>query len=164
MKKLIFVFVAFLFIVFTARAQGPIQDGETQVNLGVGLSTYGLPIYAGIEFGLENNFSVGGEFSYRKYNKYSVYSPSITTIAGFGNYHFNELLEIPSQWDLYGGLTLGYSIWSNNNMNYNWYKGSGIYLAGQIGGRYYINDNFAVNLEFGGGTYSGGKLGVTIVL
>ncbi len=161
MKKLALIFSVIVLLGYTTNAQ-PIQEGETQINAGLGLSTYGLPVYAGVEFGLENNFSVGGELSYRKYSKYSIYSPTITTIAAFGNYHFNELLEIPSEWDVYAGLNLGYSIWSNNDVyDYSWFKGSGVYITGQIGGRYYVNDNFAINLELGGGTYSGGKLGVT---
>lgn len=161
MKKFTLLFSTILFLAFTSNAQ-PIQEGESQINAGFGLSTYGLPVYGGIEFGVAENISVGGEFSYRKWGKYSVYSPSIITIAGIGNYHFNELLEIPSEFDLYAGLSLGYSIWSDNDLyDYSWFKGSGLYLTGQVGGRYFLSDNFALNLELGGGTYSGGKLGIT---
>lgn len=164
MKKITLIISLLVLIISTANTQ-PIQEGETQLNAGLGLSNFGIPVYAGIEFGLENNLSVGGELSYRKYGAYSVYSPSIITIAGLGNYHFNELLELPSEWDVYGGLTLGYSIWSDNDVyDFDWFRGSGLYIAGQIGGRYFFNENFAVNLELGGGNYSGGKIGITYKL
>ncbi len=163
MKKLTLSVAAILLAIFSLKAQAPIEPGELQVNLGLGLSTYGTPVYGGLEFGLANNFSVGGELSYRKYGKYSIYNPSITTIAAVGNYHFNELLEIPSNWDLYAGLSLGYSIWSDNNKyDYSWFKGSGVYITGQVGGRYFFSDKFGVNLELGGGNYSGGKIGITL--
>ena len=164
MKKLAFLLVAIFFFAYTSNAQ-PIEEGETQVNAGIGLSTFGLPVYGGLEFGVAENFSVGGELSYRKYGRYSVYSPSIITIAGIGNYHVNELLEIPPEFDVYAGLSLGYSIWSDNDVyNYSWFRGSGVYFTGQVGARYFVSDNFAINAELGGGTYSGGKLGVTFKL
>lgn len=159
MKRLIFLISGLLLFVLVSNAQ-PIQEGEFQVNAGIGLSTYGLPVYAGGEYGIAENFSVGGELSYRKWGKYSNYSPSITTIAALGNYHVGELLELPTEWDLYGGLSLGYSVWSSGTSVYS-VRGSGVYFVGQIGARYFVSDNFAVNLEFGGGNYSGGKLGVT---
>jgi hypothetical protein len=162
MKKLAFLISGLLLFVLVSNAQ-PIEEGELQINAGVGLSTFGLPVYVGAEFGVAENFSAGGELSYRKYGRYSGYNPSITTIAALGNYHVNELLEIPSEWDLYGGLTLGYAIWSSGTSVYR-VRGSGVYLVGQIGGRYFVSENFAINLEFGGGTYSGGKLGVTLKL
>lgn len=160
MKKLTFLICGILLFVLTSNAQ-VIQEGEFQVNAGIGLSTYGLPVYAGGEYGVAENFSVGGELSYRKYSKYSIFSPSITTIAALGNYHVGELLELPSEWDLYGGVTLGYAIWSSGGTAYTWYKGSGVYFVGQVGARYYVSEKFAINLEFGGGTFSGGKLGIT---
>jgi len=161
MKKFALLFSTILFFAFASNAQ-PIEEGESQVNIGIGLSTYGLPFYGGIEFGVAENISVGGEFSYRKWGKYSVYSPSIITIAGIGNYHFNELFDVPPEYDIYAGLSLGYSIWSDNDRySYSWFRGSGVYFTGQVGARYFVSDNFAINVEFGGGTYSGGKLGVT---
>jgi len=161
MKNLALLIVAAFMLVYTSNAQ-PIEEGESQVNVGVGLSTYGLPVYGGIEFGVAENISVGGEVSYRKWGRYSAYSPSIITIAGIGNYHVNELLDVPPEFDIYAGLSLGYSIWSDNDVySYSWFRGSGVYFTGQIGARYFVNDNFAINAELGGGTYSGGKLGVT---
>ena len=39
---------------------------------------------------------------------------------------------------------------------------SGLDLGAQVGGRYYWNSSWAVNLEFGGGVeFSGGRVGVS---
>jgi outer membrane immunogenic protein len=38
-------------------------------------------------------------------------------------------------------------------------------LGIQVGGRYYFNEKFGLNLEFGGGNYvSGGKFGISLKL
>lgn len=162
MKKITLIISIIFLIGNVSNAQAPIEQGEKHINAGVGLSTYGLPLYAGVEIGLDNNISVGGELSYRKYTRFSSWNPSIITIAGLANYHLNELLEIPSEWNLYAGVTAGYSIWSYSGTSSVLRTGrSRIFLAGQVGGRYYLSDNFAINVELGGGTYSGGKLGVT---
>ncbi|HKJ78931.1 MAG TPA: hypothetical protein VKA10_05325 [Prolixibacteraceae bacterium] len=160
MKKITLLFSTLLLIAFVSNAQ-PIEEGEAQLNAGFGLSTYGLPVYLGGEYGVAENFTVGGELSYRKWGQYSDYSPSITTIAALANYHVNELLELPPEWDLYGGLTLGAAIWSSGSTFYS-ARGTGLYFVGQVGGRYFFSDNFGVNLELGGGNYSGGKLGITL--
>lgn len=163
MKKIGLILCIAFMTGYMSKAQAPIQQGEKQINAGLGLSTYGLPLYAGLEIGLDNNISVGGELSYRKYTS-SRWSPSIITIAGLANYHFNEILEIPSEWNLYAGLTAGYSIWSYSGTTTVLRAGSRIFIAGQVGGRYYLSDNFAINVELGGGTYSGGKVGITFVI
>lgn len=163
MKKLTFLISGLLLFVFVSNAQ-PIEEGDFQVNAGVGFSTYGLPIYAGGEYGIAENISVGGVFSFRKYSVFSNYSPSIITIAAIGNYHVNELLEIPPEWDIYGGLSLGYSIWSGNRVFGYTGRASRPFFSAQVGGRYFFSDNIAINVEFGGGTYSGGKVGVTFVI
>ena len=165
MKKFALLICIVFLISYVSNAQAPIEPGEKQINAGIGLSTFGLPLYAGLEIGLDNNISVGGELSYRKYTRLSSWSPSIITVAGLANYHFHELLDIPSEWDLYAGLTAGYSIWSYSGTSSALRAGrSRIFLAGQVGGRYYLSDNFAINVELGGGTYSGGKIGVTFVI
>ncbi len=172
MKKLTLIVFAVFFVGMMANAQAPLQEGGKQVNLGFGLSNYGLPLYGGLEFGIGHNISVGGEVSYRGYHEnYASYkwNHTIVTFAALGNYHFNELLEIPSQWDLYAGLSLGYSAWKtkydgSGSFTYTGSGGSGLYLVGQIGGRYFFTDNIGINVELGGGNFSGGKIGVTFLL
>jgi len=105
--------------------------------------------------------------SYRSYSDKiggTKWKHSIIGISGNGNYHFNRVLNIPSPWDFYAGLNLGFYVWSSPN-DYVGSHSSGLGLGGQIGGRYYFSDNFGVNLEFGGGNaFGGGKVGITLKL
>lgn len=166
MKKLIFA--ASLILIFNLSfAQSPIPEGSKQLNAGFGFSSWGLPIYVGMDFGVHPDISVGGEVSFRSYsNRWNgvSYSHSILGISANGNYHFNSLLEIPTEWDLYAGLNLGFYIWSSPEA-YGGTQSSGLGLGIQVGGRYYFSHKLGVNLEFGGGNaFSGGKVGLTIRL
>ena len=148
-------------------AQAPVKKGESQLNAGVGLSSWGIPVYIGFDYGVHPDITVGGELSYRAYqDKYANinYDHSVIGISGNGNYHFNRILEIPKNWDFYAGLNLGFYIW-NSPDDYHGSHSSGLGLGAQVGGRYYFNDKIGLNLEFGGGNaFSGGKLGLTFKL
>ncbi|OXA79251.1 hypothetical protein B0A58_03835 [Flavobacterium branchiophilum NBRC 15030 = ATCC 35035] len=160
MKKFMY-FGLFLMSSGSIFAQSPLEKGGLQINAGFGTSSWGTPVYAGLDYGLMENITIGGEVSYRSKTD-NGFKYSALGIVANGNYHFNELLQIPSQWDLYGGANLGYYNWTSNitNSNYN----SGLELGLQVGGRYFFNDKFGVNLELGGGGVSGGKIGVTYKL
>lgn len=154
------------FIPFLSQAQA-LDNGESQVNVGVGLSGWGIPVYLGYEYGITSTISAGIEGSYRNFSqKYSgsKYKYSAIGVGVYGNYHFNKILNIPDPWDVYAGATLGYYNLKVDN-DYPGAFDSGISFGGQIGTRYYISDRFGVNLEFNGGSVvTGGKLGVTIKL
>jgi hypothetical protein len=166
MKKhlLILSFLLFSSIIY---AQSPIAKGESQLNAGVGLSSWGVPVYIGLDYGVHPDITVGGELSYRSYSdKYANvnYDHSVIGISGNGNYHFNRVLEIPKKWDFYAGLNLGFYIW-NSPSDYQGSHSSGLGLGAQVGGRYFFSDKIGLNLEFGGGNaFSGGKLGLTFKL
>ncbi|MFN0031331.1 MAG: hypothetical protein ACKVOR_04135 [Flavobacteriales bacterium] len=166
MKQLI-LFAALLFSTSSAMAQYPLAKGEKQVNFGFGFSGLGLPVYAGLDFGVHEDISVGAEFSYRSYNNSYVgkkYHHSIIAIAGTANYHFNSLLEMPAdEWDIYAGINIGFYIW-NSPSDYDVAGDvSGLGLGGQLGLRYYFKPNMGINLELGGSTAaSSGKIGLSI--
>ncbi len=164
MKKLFLLGCVVLATAIMASAQSPLETGGKQLNAGVGLSGWGVPIYVGLDYGIYENITVGGEISFRSYHdNYSgvKYNHSIIGIMANGNYHFNELLDIPSEWDLYAGLNLGYFIWRSSS-DYTGTGNSGIDLSGQIGGRYFFKKNLALSLEFSGGnSTAGAKLGIT---
>jgi hypothetical protein len=151
----------------TLFAQGPIAKGQAQLNAGLGLSSWGLPIYVGLDFGVHPDITVGPEISWRAYNDRfdnKKYNHSVIGLSANGNYHFNSLLDIPTNWDFYAGLNLGFYIW-NSSDDYPGSNTSGLGLGAQVGGRYYFNDKIGVNLEFGGGNaFSGGKVGVSVRL
>lgn len=166
MKKLILASVLLFFYGFTF-AQNPLSKGKSQLNVGVGFSSWGVPLYLGFDYGVHKDITLGGELSYRSYNERwggSKYDHSIIGVFGNGNYHFNHALDIPRDWDFYAGLNLGFYIWSSS-AGYGGSESSGLGLGAQVGGRYYVSKKVALNLEFGGGNHlSGGKFGVTIKL
>jgi outer membrane immunogenic protein len=142
-------------------------EGQTQFNAGIGFSNWGVPIYAGLDFGAGRDVTIGGELSYNSYREHfqdNHYNHSIFGVGGNVNYHFNTILNIPSDWDLYAGLNLGYYIWDSPS-DYPGDHNSGIGLGAQIGGRYYFSENAGFNLELGGSSaFSGGKFGISIKL
>lgn len=166
MKKQLLILSLLLFCQITF-AQSPVAKGESQINAGIGLSSWGVPVYLGLDYGIHPDITIGGELSYRSYHdKYNSirYNHSVLGISGNGNYHFNRVLSIPEKWDFYAGLNLGLYIWDSPN-DYAGSNSSGLGLGAQVGGRYFFSEKIGLNLEFGGGNaFSGGKLGLTFKL
>jgi outer membrane immunogenic protein len=165
MKKINFLLVLTLFIcTLSVYAQAPLAKGEKQLNAGLGLSGWGLPVYAGLDFGVDKDITIGIEGSFRAYSdswNHNSYSHTIIGITGNGNYHFNSLLLIPSEWDLYAGLNLGFYAWSSPS-GYDGPHNSGLGIGLQIGGRYFFSKKFGLNLELSGGNdIMGGKFGIS---
>ncbi len=167
MKKLSIIFLISVATLFTANAQSPLARGGKQLNAGVGFSGWGVPLYLGMDFGALQNLTLGFEGSIRSYDQHvhdRNYNSSIIGISANGNYHFNALMSIPSNWDFYAGLNLGFYFWSSPS-DYPYKDSSGLGLNAQIGGRYFFTNRFGLNLEFGGGNaFSGGKFGITYIL
>jgi outer membrane immunogenic protein len=166
MKKSITIVLLSLITVLSVNSQSPLGRGKQQLNAGLGFSGWGVPLYVGLDFGVQRDFTLGIEGSFRSYGQSytgSRYNSSIIGLSGNGNYHFNRILEIPSDWDLYAGLNIGYYIWSTPS-NYPGSGASGLGLGAQIGGRYFFSKNFGLNLELGGGSvFSDGKFGITYI-
>lgn len=166
-KKYLIATIALVLFSGFAFSQSPLPVGKTQLNLGVGLSEWGIPLYIGFDYSVHKDITVGAEFSYRSYREHwndHYYNHDIMGFSGNGNYHFNSLLNIPQKWDFYAGLNLGFFVWTSPDI-YDGNHTSGIGLGAQIGGRYYISNKLGLNLEFGGGnSFSGGKFGLSIKL
>lgn len=166
-KEIIFSVIAVLFISVLAHSQSPLPVGKTQLNVGVGLSEWGIPLYFGLDYSVDKDITVGGELTFRSWHEHwkdHRYRHNIIGISGNGNYHFNSVLNIPQKWDFYAGLNIGFYIWSSPD-DYEGDHSSGLGLGAQIGGRYYLNNKVGLNLEFGSGNaFSGGKFGVSIKL
>ncbi len=147
--KRIFVMLSLCTIATAVHAQSPIGKGGKQINFGLGLYSSSIPVYFGMDFGVHEDITVGFQTGLDLEFDYISFS-------GRGDYHFNTLLEIPRDWDFYAGLGIGFSVGIDNNYT------SGLDLGAQVGGRYYWNSDWAVNLEFGGGIeFSGGRVGVS---
>jgi hypothetical protein len=159
MKKIVLAFFI-LFVTTTSFSQGPIAKGQAQFNAGLGLSSWGLPVYVGFDFGVHQDITIGAEATFRSYTDHYKdyrYTHSIFGVSGNANYHFNSLLNIPQNWDFYAGLNVGFYYWNSPTIYYGEHY-SGMGIGAQVGGRYYFNDRFGINLELGGGNgFSGGN-------
>lgn len=162
MKKITAIIIL-LFSTSILFAQSPVGENGKQLNFGTGLSSFGLPLYVGMDFGVHPDITVGFNFSFRQQSG-SGYRNNVTGLFANANYHFNSVLELPREWNVYAGLSLGYYIWSLD-ADYIGKSSSGVGLNGQIGGRYFFNDKWGINLELGGGnTSAGGRIGATLRL
>lgn len=168
MKKLILM-IAFGILSTGAFAQAPLGEGNTQLNAGIGLSGWGVPVYFGLDYGIAKDWTLGGQLSFQTdddpyYHNGNTYhdDSSAIGIGVNGNYHFNSILHIPSKFDFYAGANLTYYAWNNDN---GYHDDDDFGLGLQVGGRYFFNKSFGINLEFGGNTVnSGAKFGVTFKL
>lgn len=162
MKKIfVLLFVATTSISFSQNA---ITKGTKMVDFGVGLSSWGIPLYGGIEIGVDDNITVGGRVSWRTWNERyfgTGYRHNIFGFSARGNYHFNELLELPPDIGLYAGLNTGFYVYDSPT-EYPGDRASGLGIGLQIGGRYYFKDSWSLNVELGSGSaFSSSKLGLT---
>lgn len=127
--------------------QAPLSRGENQLNFGIGVNDRGIPLYVGLDFAFHDNWTAGPVVR--------IISDDDDLILGAlarVDYHWNRLMNIPSDWDLYLGANLG--LLSGDDVEFD--------LGLQLGGRWYWNDRWALNLEFGGGTGYGTSLGVSM--
>jgi outer membrane immunogenic protein len=165
-QKTTLILILLLFKV-TSYSQNKLDIGEAQINVGLGISNWGVPVYVGADFGAIEDFTLGAEFSYRNFNErfdINKYRHRISCLLINGNYHFNNLFDLPNKFDLYAGLNIGFYSW-RYDQNYISQPYSGRGWGGQAGGRYFLSEKVGINLEFGGGVaLSGGKLGLTFKL
>jgi len=174
MGKKSLIIIAFIVVLGgVAKAQVVDGPGEQQINAGLGLSVWGLPVYAGFDIGVADYFTMGGEVSYRMYEEaWGGYGwqHNILTFSVNGNYHFTDVFAIPREWDIYGGLSLGYMMFNTTYdgpgdvADYAGEMDSDIYLVGQVGARYFFNDKMAIHMELGGGSVAGAKVGISFAL
>lgn len=132
------------------------EEGDLVINAGIGLgSVYGwtgtgslgLPIGAGVEYGVADletgSIGVGGDFGFVSSSFVTVY-----TFGARGSYYFNDLFELENEKvDLYGGLGLYYRAWSWSGNTFSGF--GGITAAFHAGGRYYFADNIGGYAELG---------------
>ena len=148
MSKINFI-AALLLVCGVLSAQtfrAPLSKGEKQLNIGLGFNSDDLPIYVGVDFAVHDEVTIGPEVNM------ILGDDAYMTIAFRGDYHFNRLLEITSEWDVYAGANAGLGLGRDDVLE----------LGLQIGGRYYWNNKWGLNLEFGGGNTFHTKLGVSM--
>ncbi len=155
------------FTLFTLSINAQIEKGTNLADIGVGFSSYGVPIHLGYEHLITDVIGIGATINYSTYNDNGVledYKWKFIYGGIKGNYHFNELLKLDSKFDVYGGLTIGYwkAILDNDSDLNNTSFGNSAFFTGQVGGRYFFNDKFSALVEAGGGNISGLIAGVSM--
>lgn len=167
--KKIFVVVLLSGVSFAANSQGfEPGPGFKQINFGVGASSWGIPVYVGMDFGISDKITLGPRISYRSYSRNYAFIGGVTysifNLSFRGDYHYGSHIPgLPEQLDLYGGLSLGYSVWSDNysGADSGNLESSGAFLAVQAGARWYFHENWGANAEVSGGTLSGLEVGLS---
>ena len=172
-KNTLFLFLIVMACNASAQEYG-YSRGDKLLNIGVGVNSYysgGIPLSASFETGITDQISVGVGVDYLS-NKYNVGSDASYkfTALYFGaraSYHVNELLNINNKKvDLYGGATVGYRnfTWKDNYSNGSLSDsyGSGVFLGGFIGGKYYFTQRIGAFTELGAAGSTNGRLGVAL--
>lgn len=135
MKKAVLL-VAFVAVGLFANAQA-----AKMLNFG-GLGT---GLYASLEFPVSSAITIAPLVN-------TDWNFNYLVIAAKGNYYFDELFELGTAWDVYGGVNLGWKVSDNGEFNF----------GAQVGGRWFWSEKWGINAEFGGGTGVTGGVGVTM--
>lgn len=150
MKRISIVVAALMFtgLIFAQEGQAPLSIGEKQMNFGLGFGN-GLPVYWGMDWSVHDDITVGGVAAL------NVDNFDWLSLNAKGDYHFNRLIGIPSNWDFYAGMGIGYEIPFNEGAGgFDWDL--------HVGGRWYWSDKWGLNLELGGGNGFGTTIGVSM--
>lgn len=151
MKKLTILFVlAFILTAVHAQNDGvaPLAKGEKQLNFGTGFSSNGLPVYVSMDFAVHKDVTVTPVVNMK-------FGDNIK--GGFlvaGDYHWNYLIGIPSNWDFYAGAHLGFDFGDAFDPN----------IGVHVGGRWYWSEKWGLHAEIGGGTGYGTTVGLSMKL
>ena len=150
MRKFTLLLGLVLAFTISSMAQSPLGSDGRQLNFGFGFGS-DIPVYASYDFAVHKDITVAPRIAL------DLNGFDWLTIAGRGDYHFNSLLNISQEWDFYAGLNLGFRVGLGGN------TASGLQLGAQVGGRWYWNDKWGLNVEFGGGTtMAGGGVGLSM--
>ncbi|MDA3867045.1 MAG: outer membrane beta-barrel protein [Salinivirgaceae bacterium] len=173
MKKILILFLSIFLITqthagneFSSGNRVPVR-GNSFVNFGIGASSWGVPIYAGMEWMVNNEISLGGQVSFRSQSETiagSSYQHNAFSLAARGNYYFNHLLKIDPPFLVYAGASLGFvsvstSTRFSDGVAYDGSRGTGTFFGIHTGGAYFFNKHWAVNAELGFGNVIGLKMG-----
>ena len=150
MRKVTFILLLAILPAFIMAQGGPIQKGGKDLNGGIGFWTTGtgfMPLHAGMDFGITDDISVGFDVGWR-FSKDGWFH-NVFVFAGRGDYHFNNLLNLDKQWDVYAGLRLGPAMITASSDYPGSRKGFNFAVDGYAGGRWFFSDKFALNAELG---------------
>lgn len=149
-----------------------VSDRFDVVNVGLGMSNRGLPLFVELEQSLDEHISAGLIASYRSYKEggsSGTWQHQFLGVGAQGHYHFTEVA--PEPFDFFAGLTLAWYAHSFRSTGGQFpiesYTGStvgGLQLAGHIGGRYTYKDWTLFTQLTGGSLLSDFTVGLSIPL
>ena len=157
MKNLITICIAVIGFQLAAYSQSPLDPGQIQANFGIGIDDQsGLPIYGGLDFGIADDWTAGAVLSFA--------SSDYVSLGANINYHFDDLLGLPPEWNVYGGANAGI-LFEDDDIDDSGNGNNQFGIGIQAGGRYFFNDRWGINLQVGTGKeVSDGRLGLTVVI
>ncbi len=154
MMKKFFLIIAVSALLFAGKAfsQNTVEENVkaslVQISAGSGIYSGGFPIYAFADFRVNPNWTIGPQVNFVFDNDFHF------VMSGRADYHFNKMLNLYNNWDIYAGATMGIDFSRDTEFS------SGIH----VGGRWYWNKVWGLNMEIGGGTYFSSAIGVTMRL
>lgn len=145
MKKLLLVCTVFFFgqMAFAQAWQG---KGDQKIQVGLSGLGDGTGIVGTYDYGLSKIISIGAGANFFVGEK--KYDDADFGIFGRVNFHLQDPLGLPSQWDIYPGLDVG--LLGKNRT----------YFGAHVGVRYFFNKNVGIYLEAG----NNGSIGVSFNL
>lgn len=146
MKKLFFVLMMG-FLGTAANAQAYTGKGDQKIQLGMSAWGYGTGVTGTYDYGLNKLLSVGAGLNayfgdYKDNDK-----DNRVFVFGRLNFHLQEALDLPSQWDIYPGVDIGV-------------LGKDFGIGAHIGARYFFTEKVGVFAEVG----NNGSIGVSFNL
>ncbi len=126
------------------------QSGDYALPAGGQQLNFGLPGYIGMDWAVMDEITVGAKAQLGIFD-----NNDHVRIGVVADYHFNGLMDLTSDWDVYAGLSAGYRFHVDGKGN------DDFDIGGQIGGRWFWNESWGLNIEGGFSGSVGGGLGVT---
>lgn len=152
MRKFLLSLVAICFLGLGVQAQ-EMSKGQLVGSARLGFGGGGFPITVSADYGIVDHLinkndaiSVGGQVGMFIWND-GIDSHIYFNVAARGNFHYQFIDNL----DTYAGLQVGLHT-------------SGLSFGFDLGARYYFNDKFAANIEFGGCGFTGVSAGISMKL
>ena len=130
---------------------GAIKKGGMEVNAGLGIWSNApviMPVHVGMDFGIAKDISVGFDLGWRLYNQ-DDWKHSVLVLQGRFDYHFNALLRLKNNWDVYAGLQLGPAFITASDDYTGTKEGFNFVLDGVFGFRWFFSGKMGLNSELG---------------
>ena len=146
MKKLLVTLMLTIFAqLFFAQAWN--GAGDQKVQIGLSGWGNGTGITGTYDYGVTDLISLGGGANLYFDNYKDNNEDNKFFVFGRVNFHLQDVLSLPEQWDVYPGVDVGV-------------LGNTFGLGVHLGARYFFNDKFGMFLEAG----NNGSIGVSINL